>query len=224
VKAIDCAPRPTGKACCARASLYFALPGCSASTRQVPAERNETVEPESLQTSFLPTIEYFTGSPELALAVCRSDDEVDKLNGQIFRELLSYMIEEPSSITRALRLNFIAKYFERIGDQATNVCEQVVYMTEARVIKHPRLSLERDGKRLTVQEGGQALFAAKNPGPRQVFQWMETLSGEIVLMSLQTNRYLRVTPSDGALVADIPGPTPDGRDRTRFVRVDRAGR
>jgi len=87
-----------------------------------------------------------------------------------------------------------------------------------------RVSLERDGKRLTVQEGGQALFAAKNPGPRQVFQWMETLSGEIVLMSLQTNRYLRVTPSDGALVADSPGPTPDGRDGTRFVRVDRAVR
>jgi phosphate transport system protein len=64
----------------------------------------------------------------------------------IFREL-PYMIEEPS-ITRALRLNFVAKYFERIGDQATNVCEQVVYMTEARVIKHPRLTVERDGSAL----------------------------------------------------------------------------
>ena len=68
MKAIDCGARPTGTACCAQASLYFALPGCSASTTQVPAERKETVEPESLQTSFLPAIEYFTGSPELALA------------------------------------------------------------------------------------------------------------------------------------------------------------
>ncbi len=49
-----------------------------------------------------------------------------------------------------------------------------------------RVSLERDGKRLTVQEGGQALLRQKTPGPRRVFQWMETLSGEIVLMSLQT--------------------------------------
>ena len=83
-----------------------------------------------------------------------------------------------------------------------------------------RVSLERAGKRLTVQDGGQALFAAKAAGPRQVFQWMETLTGEIVLMSLQTNRYLRVRATDGALVADSPGPTPDGKDGTRFVRVD----
>jgi phosphate transport system protein len=80
-----------------------------------------------------------------ARRVIEMDDDLDRRMEQIFRELLSYMIEEPSSITRALRLNFIAKYFERIGDQATNVCEQVVYMTEARVIKHPRLTLERDG-------------------------------------------------------------------------------
>jgi phosphate transport system protein len=50
------------------------------------------------------------------------------------------MLENPNAITRALRLTFVAKYFERIGDQATNVCEQVVYMTEGRVIKHPLLA------------------------------------------------------------------------------------
>jgi phosphate transport system protein len=55
---------------------------------------------------------------------------------QIFRVLLSHMIEEPRTTSRALRLICVAKYFERIGDQATNICEQVVYMTEARVIKH----------------------------------------------------------------------------------------
>jgi phosphate transport system protein len=88
---------------------------------------------------------FVARDPVAARRVIAMDDELDRRMEQIFRELLSYMIEEPSSITRALRLNFIAKYFERIGDQATNVCEQVVYMTEARVIKHPRLSLERDG-------------------------------------------------------------------------------
>jgi phosphate transport system protein len=61
---------------------------------------------------------------------------------QIFRELLSFMLEDPQAITRALRLTFVAKYFERIGDQATNVCEQIVYMTEARVIKHPGVSTQ----------------------------------------------------------------------------------
>jgi hypothetical protein len=75
---------------------------------------------------------------------------------------------------------------------------------------------------LTVKDGGQALFAAKSVGPRQVFQWMETLTGEIVLMSLQTNRYLRVAAADGTLVADSPGPTPDGKDGTRFIRVSTA--
>lgn len=65
------------------------------------------------------------------------DDELDSRMEQIFRELVSYMLERPDSITRALRLTFVAKYLERMGDQATNICEQVVYMVEGQVIKHP---------------------------------------------------------------------------------------
>jgi len=79
---------------------------------------------------------------EAARRVIRMDDDLDFRMEQVFRELLSYMLENPNSITRALRLTFVAKYFERIGDQATNVCEQVVYMTEGRVIKHPLLARE----------------------------------------------------------------------------------
>ncbi|MBZ5638671.1 MAG: phosphate signaling complex protein PhoU [Acidobacteriia bacterium] len=75
-----------------------------------------------------------------ARAVIALDDDLDRRMEQIFRELLSFMVEDPRAITRALRLTFVAKYFERIGDQATNVCEQVVYMCEGRVIKHPWLS------------------------------------------------------------------------------------
>ena len=75
-----------------------------------------------------------------ARAVIAMDDDLDARMEQIFRELLSFMVEDPRSITRALRLTFVAKYFERIGDQATNVCEQVVYMCEGRVIKHPWLA------------------------------------------------------------------------------------
>jgi phosphate transport system protein len=80
--------------------------------------------------------------PQRAREVIRMDDDLDERMEQIFRELLSFMLESPNTITRALRLTFVAKYFERIGDQATNVCEQVVYMTEGRVIKHPLVARE----------------------------------------------------------------------------------
>jgi len=73
---------------------------------------------------------------DAARVVIAMDDELDIRMEQVFRSLLSYMIEDPSTISRALRLTFVAKYFERIGDQATNVCEQIVYMIEAQVIKH----------------------------------------------------------------------------------------
>jgi phosphate transport system protein len=74
--------------------------------------------------------------PDLALEVCRSDDEVDQLNGQIFRELLSFMIEEPRSITRAMRILFVSKYLERIADHATNIAEMVVYLVKGKSIRH----------------------------------------------------------------------------------------
>ncbi len=79
---------------------------------------------------------------ELALEVCRSDDEVDKLNGKIFRELLSYMIEDPHAITRAMRILFVSKYLERIADHATNIAEMVVFMVKGKSIRH--LDVPRD--------------------------------------------------------------------------------
>jgi phosphate transport system protein len=78
-----------------------------------------------------------------ARGVIAMDDELDDRMEQVFRELLSYMIEDPKTITRALRLMFVAKYFERMGDQATNIGEQIVFMAEGRVVKHPALTLER---------------------------------------------------------------------------------
>ena len=82
---------------------------------------------------------------EAARKVIDMDDGLDLTMEQIFRELVSFMLEDPSTVTRALRLTFVAKYFERIGDQATNICEQVVYMTEGRVIKHPWIAAEIEG-------------------------------------------------------------------------------
>jgi phosphate transport system protein len=73
---------------------------------------------------------------ELALKVCRDDDFVDGLTGQLFRELVSFMLEDSRAITRATRLTFIGKYYERIADHATNIAELVVYMVEGKIIRH----------------------------------------------------------------------------------------
>jgi phosphate transport system protein len=73
---------------------------------------------------------------DTARRLCRRDDEVDDLNRQIFRELLSYMIEDPATITRAMELILVARNLERVADLATNVAEEVVFIAEARIIKH----------------------------------------------------------------------------------------
>lgn len=65
---------------------------------------------------------------ELARRVASRDDEIDMLFDQIRRELISYMIEDPKTITGAQHLTFVARYLERIGDHITNLCENVVFM------------------------------------------------------------------------------------------------
>ncbi len=72
----------------------------------------------------------------LAREVILRDDEVDALYVQIFRELLTFMMEDPSTITRALDLIFTARFAERVADQATNIAEEVVYLAEAQNIRH----------------------------------------------------------------------------------------
>jgi phosphate transport system protein len=79
---------------------------------------------------------YVARDARAARDVIRRDDEVDALYLQIFRELLSYMIEDPQTISRAIDLIFIARYVERIADQATNISEEVVYLVEAKPIRH----------------------------------------------------------------------------------------
>ena len=75
-------------------------------------------------------------TPALAEEVIERDDEVDQLNYQMYRELLSYMAEDPHTIPRATRLLFISKYLERIADHATNIAEMVVFMVKGRTIRH----------------------------------------------------------------------------------------
>ncbi len=73
---------------------------------------------------------------DLAREICRRDDEVDKLNDQVFRELLTYMMEDASTITRAVELILVARHLERIADHATNIAEDVIYYVQGRTIKH----------------------------------------------------------------------------------------
>lgn len=80
--------------------------------------------------------------PTLARTVIARDDEVDLLTEQSFRELLTYMLEDSRNISRAIRLTFVGKYFERMADSATNICEMVVYLAEGKVIKHSHESDE----------------------------------------------------------------------------------
>jgi phosphate transport system protein len=72
----------------------------------------------------------------LAIEICKSDDAVDGLYKQIFRELLTYMIEDPKTVTRALHLLLLARNLERIADHATNISEDVIYYVEGRDIRH----------------------------------------------------------------------------------------
>ena len=72
----------------------------------------------------------------LARSVCARDDRVDNLQDQIFRELLTYMMEDPQTIPQALQLIFISRHIERIADHATNIAESVVFISQGKVIKH----------------------------------------------------------------------------------------
>ena len=93
------------------------------------AERARVMVKESLDA-------FVKMDAALARKVIRDDDFVDNLTEQLFRELLSFMMENPKTISRAIRLSFIAKYIERLGDHATNVAELVVYLVEGKIIRH----------------------------------------------------------------------------------------
>ncbi len=79
---------------------------------------------------------FVNGDMDKAMAVVRRDAEVDSINKQLYRELTSYMIERPQSISRALELMFISKSIERIADHATNIAEEMVFLAHAKDIRH----------------------------------------------------------------------------------------
>lgn len=71
---------------------------------------------------------YLSLDIQLAEKVCRDDDMVDQLYHQVFRELLTYMLEDPKKINQATQLIFVARYLERIADHSTNVAEWIIYL------------------------------------------------------------------------------------------------
>ena len=73
---------------------------------------------------------------ERATEVLDRDRILDDIYGQLFRELLTYMMEDPRNIYRATRIQSIAKYLERIGDHAANLAEMVVFMVKGKDIRH----------------------------------------------------------------------------------------
>ena len=79
---------------------------------------------------------FVLGDADQAVKVCRNDSFVDDLNIQIQRELLTYMIEDPTTISRAMKLNYISKSLERIADHATNIAEMVIFMVKGKDIRH----------------------------------------------------------------------------------------
>ena len=79
---------------------------------------------------------YVKRDPALAHTVLEQDDTLDALKDQVFRELLTYMLQNPATIEPALDLILIARHLERIGDHATNVAEDVIFMVSARDVRH----------------------------------------------------------------------------------------
>jgi len=78
---------------------------------------------------------YLSGDVELAQAVWEKDKLVDQINQQILRELLTFMLEDPHTISRAIHLIFISDNLERIGDHAGNLAERVIYIVDGQRIK-----------------------------------------------------------------------------------------
>ena len=83
---------------------------------------------------------FAAADPVAAREVIEKDVEIDRLYDRLFHSLLDQMSRDPAAAGRAARLLLVAKHLERIGDYVTDICELIVYMTEARVIKHQKES------------------------------------------------------------------------------------
>lgn len=76
---------------------------------------------------------------KLAMDVIMRDDEVDDLQHEVLKELAFFMVQDPTTVTRAMKISFITRYLERIADHATNIAEMVIYLVEGKIIRHMEL-------------------------------------------------------------------------------------
>ena len=79
---------------------------------------------------------FVQGDDNLAYRTILRDDDVDLLKDQVFRELLTFMMADPSTIARSMQLILVSRHLERIADHATNVCEHVIFMVKGKDIRH----------------------------------------------------------------------------------------
>lgn len=79
---------------------------------------------------------FLTNDADKAISVIRRDAEVDAINKQLYRELTSFMVEKPGTISRAIELMFISKSIERVADHATNIAEEMIYLAQGRDVRH----------------------------------------------------------------------------------------
>jgi phosphate transport system protein len=86
---------------------------------------------------------FIDKKPKLAKSVCERDSVVDALRDQVLRELITYMISDATTIERSLHLLNITKNLERIADLSTNICEEVIFAVEGRIIKHHKEKREQ---------------------------------------------------------------------------------
>ncbi len=73
---------------------------------------------------------------KLATEVIMRDDEVDDLKHEVLKELAFFMAQDPTTVSRAMKISFVAQYLERIADHATNIAEMVIYLVEGKIIRH----------------------------------------------------------------------------------------
>ncbi len=73
---------------------------------------------------------------KLAMDVIMRDDEVDDLKRDVLQELAIFMAQDPSTVSRAMKVSFVAQYLERVADHATNIAEMVIYLVEGKIIRH----------------------------------------------------------------------------------------